>query len=230
MSPSSAPASPGCGPRTTCCAPTRAPRGGARARDGRLRCVGAQRRLVRRRPVRPARPSSSGRRARTRRARHGSGDAATGRRGRRVVADEDIDCGFAKGGALYVATNPSQLRRVRGLLDVHEQLRARRHLPAAVAARDHRRSSTRPACRAGCSTPTPPPSTRPGSSRGLAVAVERHGGVDPRADARRRRSSPGGCAPTTATCAPSIIVRGTEAYTRTLEGLPARRSSRSATT
>jgi hypothetical protein len=38
-----------------------------------------------------------------------------------VAAAEGIDCGFAKGGAIYLATNPFQLRRLRQLQTVHEQ-------------------------------------------------------------------------------------------------------------
>ena len=133
-----------------------------------------------------------------------------------VAATEGIDCGFAKGGAIYLATNPFQLRRLRRLQAVHEQfglgdtyqLLSPRETTDVVNATgmfgglfNRHAAALHPARLA----------------RGLAVAVERlgatvHEGTAATAiEPRHVRTERG-------TVRAEIVVQATEAYTPQLDG------------
>jgi glycine/D-amino acid oxidase-like deaminating enzyme len=135
----------------------------------------------------------------------------------RVAAAEGIDCGFAKGGAIYVATNPWQLDRVRWLQRVHEehglgdtyQLLSPRETTAIVNATSVQGSLFNPHAAA----------IHPARLvRGLARAVERMGGVVHEQtrvlaiDPRRVETAAG-------TVRAEHVIRCTEAYTRSLRGM-----------
>jgi glycine/D-amino acid oxidase-like deaminating enzyme len=135
----------------------------------------------------------------------------------RVADSERIDCGFAKSGAIYVATNPWQLDRVRALHRIHEQhglgdtyrLLSPRETTAIVNAMSVQGSLFNPHAAA----------VHPARlARGLARAVERLGGVvheqtRVRAiESHRVRTARG-------TVRADHVVRCTEAYTRSLEGM-----------
>jgi glycine/D-amino acid oxidase-like deaminating enzyme len=133
------------------------------------------------------------------------------------VADrEGIDCGFAKAGALYLATNEAQLGRLRarqaayaryGLGDSFEELDPRATTAIVNARGIH----------GGLFTPHAAALHPARLARGLAVAVERLGATvyeQTRAIAiepRRIRTERG-------TVRAEVVVRATEAYTSTLEG------------
>jgi glycine/D-amino acid oxidase-like deaminating enzyme len=135
----------------------------------------------------------------------------------RVAAAEQIDCGFAKSGAVFVATNRWQLDRLRaqhhlyeeyGLGDTYRSL-SPRETTAIVNATSvqggllhNHAAAVHPARLA----------------RGLATAVERLGGVVHEQTpvesigARRVRTPHGDVSA-------QFVVRCTEGYTRTLDGL-----------
>ena len=113
-SPSSAPASRASGPRTTCCGPTRSLRVdgassarsagfGASGRNGGW-CVGDRPRRCRRWRRRPAATPPS---------RWSTRCTTPWTRSATSVEREGIDCGFAKGGAIRLATGRQQLRSSR---------------------------------------------------------------------------------------------------------------------
>src|SRR5262245_45214009 len=135
----------------------------------------------------------------------------------RVAADEGIDCGFAKSGALYVATNPWQLRRVRGLQVIHERyglgdtyrLLSPRETTAIVNAASVQGSLFNPHAAA----------IHPARlARGLAVAVERRGGVV-HERTRALAIEPGKLRTAPGTVRAQYVIRCTEGYTRTLDGM-----------
>lgn len=132
-----------------------------------------------------------------------------------VAAREGIDCGFAKAGAVYVATNAAQLRRLRARHDAHArygtgtyELYDRARTEAIIAAADVVGSLFTPHAAA----------VHPARlARGLAVAVERHGGVvheQTRVTAiepRRVHTDHG-------TVRADVVVRATEAYAGSIHG------------
>ena len=128
-----------------------------------------------------------------------------------VVASAGIDCGFHKGGAIYFATDAGQLRRLRrhhaelrehGLDDAWSWLDAT-EAAAVVDARG---------LRGGLFTPHAATVHPARLARGLAVEVERRGGVVHEGtavrsiDGRRVRTDHG-------TVQADVVVRATEAYT-----------------
>jgi glycine/D-amino acid oxidase-like deaminating enzyme len=134
----------------------------------------------------------------------------------RVAAEEQIDCGFTKSGAIYVATDPWQLRRVRGLQRVHEQfglgdtyrLLSPRETTDIVNATSVVGSLFNPHAAA----------IHPARlARGLARAVERHGAVV-HEQTRVRGIEPGRVRTDHGTVRAEHVLRCTEAYTRTLDG------------
>ena len=140
----------------------------------------------------------------------------------RVVDDEQIDCGFVKGGVIRLARTPAQLDRQReeaelfGSCGFGDELST---LGAAEAAARLAAPGTlgglhyRPCAR------DPSGSARPG----LAAAVERLGGaiVERTSAAEFRPSARRTPAVVTdrGTVTADVVVRATEAYTRDLPGL-----------
>jgi glycine/D-amino acid oxidase-like deaminating enzyme len=129
---------------------------------------------------------------------------------------EGIDCGYAKGGALWFATNTGQLRRLQrrfdslarhGLADESELLDA-----AGTVARINATGVV-----GGLYTPHAAALHPARLARGLARAVERVGGVvhenTPalRIDGRRVATTHGAITA-------DVVVRATEAYTASIEG------------
>jgi glycine/D-amino acid oxidase-like deaminating enzyme len=135
----------------------------------------------------------------------------------RVASEEGIDCGFVKSGAIYVATNPWQLRRARRLQQIHEhyglgdtyRLLSPRETTAIVNAASVQGSVFNPHAAA----------IHPARlARGLAVAVERRGGVVYE-QTRALAIEPGKLRTTQGTVRAPHIIRCTEAYTSTLDGM-----------
>jgi glycine/D-amino acid oxidase-like deaminating enzyme len=133
-----------------------------------------------------------------------------------VVAEAGIDCGWHKGCAIYFATNDGQLARVRqhhehhlryGLGDAWELLDAE-----ASAAIVHV-----PGVRGATTTPHAAAVHPARLARGLAVEVERLGGV---IHERTPVRSIGDSAVRTehGTVRAEVVVRGTEGYTSSIEG------------
>lgn len=133
-----------------------------------------------------------------------------------VVAREGIDCGFAKGGALYLASNAGQLRRLRRRLEAHERhgihdgdrLLGEREVQDIVRAAG---------AVGGLFTPHAAALHPARLARGLAAAVERMGGVVHEGTAVRA-ISPGEARTDHGVVRAPIVVRATEAYTATLDG------------
>ncbi|HEY8546815.1 MAG TPA: FAD-dependent oxidoreductase, partial [Acidimicrobiales bacterium] len=134
-----------------------------------------------------------------------------------VVAEAGIDCGFHKGGAVYLATNDGQLARLR---KHHAQLQRYglgdddwRWLDAEAAdAIVHARGS-----RGGLFTPHAATVHPARLARGLAVVVEELGGVIHEGtrveaiDGRVVRTDHG-------SVRADVVVRATEAYTGSIDG------------
>ena len=133
-----------------------------------------------------------------------------------VTRREGIDCGYAKGGALWLASDAAQLRRLHrrfnvlarhGLGDAYELLD-----PARTAARINATSA-----RGSLYTPQAAAVHPARLARGLARAVERLGGavyeMTPalRIDGRRVTTRHGAITA-------DVVVRATEGYTASLEG------------
>jgi glycine/D-amino acid oxidase-like deaminating enzyme len=133
-----------------------------------------------------------------------------------VVADADIDCGYYKGGALYIAVNDGQLRRVRkhhaelvahGLGDAWTLL-GEREAAAIVHATG---------IRGGLITPHAAAVHPARLARGLAREVERLGGVIHERTFVRSFER-GAVRADGAVLRADVVVLGTEAYTRTIDG------------
>jgi glycine/D-amino acid oxidase-like deaminating enzyme len=134
----------------------------------------------------------------------------------RVVAAEDIDCGFRKGGSLHVAQTPLELERVRARIAAErawgetgsvllgaDETRARIAIPGALGARfSPHCARVQPARLAA----------------GLALAAERAGAVI-HERSRVTRIAPGRVDTAAAAVRARWIVRATEAYTAGLPGL-----------
>ncbi|RIK09822.1 MAG: FAD-dependent oxidoreductase [Acidobacteria bacterium] len=132
-----------------------------------------------------------------------------------VVAAAGIDCGFHKGGALYVATNSGQMRRVRhhyqGLLRYGQD--DAWQLLDASAAKDKVNMA---GIRGALFTPHAAALHPARLARGLAREVERLGGVIYEGTRikhieKRKLAAEGG------TVRADVIVRATEAYTSTID-------------
>jgi glycine/D-amino acid oxidase-like deaminating enzyme len=133
-----------------------------------------------------------------------------------VCTAEGIDCGFAKAGALYLASNPAQLRRLQRQLETHE----RHGLGDTYELWDAKRTAdtVRATSVIGALYLPHAAAVHPARlARGVARAVERHGGTiyeqTPATSISSRRVGT-----RRGTVRAEIVVRATEAYTRTLAG------------
>jgi glycine/D-amino acid oxidase-like deaminating enzyme len=133
-----------------------------------------------------------------------------------VVASAGIDCGFHKGGAIYFAVNQGQLRRVRH----HCEDRARHGFGDAWELLDAEQAAAVvdvPGMLGAMFTPHAATVHPARLARGLAVEVERLGGTIHEQTAvrsigdREVRTDHG-------TVRADVVVRGTEAYTGSLDG------------
>lgn len=133
-----------------------------------------------------------------------------------VAAAEGIDCGFAKGGALYFASNPAQLRRLSrrhaeyerfGVGDAYEKLGAREVTDIAAAT----------GVIGGLFTPHAAALHPARLARGLAVAVEANGGVIYE-QTRVKSIEPRRVVTDRGIVSADVILRATEAYTSTISG------------
>ena len=227
---SSAPGSPGCGPPTPCCGPTRHPGGRARARRSpgsaprAATAAGASATTAA-----PSAPSSSaggpGAVEAMAREMHRSVDEVGA-----VVAGDGIDCGFHKGGAIYFATNerpaaPAPPPPRPATSATGSATRGRSSTPEAAAAIVHADG-----VRGALFTPHAATVHPARLARGLAVEVERLGGVGPRADARSARSTTRRARTDHGTVRADVVVRATEAYTGEHRGPRARDAAARATT
>ncbi len=133
-----------------------------------------------------------------------------------VVAGAGIDCGFHKGGALYLATDRGQLRRIRHHLADHERHGlgdAWTFLDAdAAGAIVHARG-----LRGALFTPHAAAVHPARLARGLATEVERLGGVIHEQTAVHSIDG-GGARTDHGTVRAEVVVRATEAYTGSIEG------------
>lgn len=133
-----------------------------------------------------------------------------------VVRDAGIDCGFHKGGALYLATNGGQLRRIRH----HHAALTRRGLDDAWRLLDEQETRSivhADAVRGALFTPHAAALHPARLARGLAVEVERLGGTvhemtPVRAIEPGRARTDGG------TVRADVVVRSTEAYSGSITG------------
>ena len=133
-----------------------------------------------------------------------------------VARRENIDCGFAKGGAIYLASNPFQLRRLARHQAVHERfglgdayrLLSPREATAVVNAAGTYGALFTPHAAA----------LHPARlARGLAVAVERTGGIVHERTAVQA-IEPGRLRTDHGIVRAQIVVRATEGYTASLDG------------
>ncbi|HKA83067.1 MAG TPA: FAD-binding oxidoreductase [Acidimicrobiales bacterium] len=133
-----------------------------------------------------------------------------------VVAGAGIDCGFHKGGAIYFAVNDGQLKRVRA----HHAQYERYGIGDAWTLLDARQATAIvdvPGIVGAIFTPHAAAVHPARLARGLAREVERLGGTIHEQtavrslDGRVVRTEHG-------TVRADVVVRGTEAYTQTLEG------------
>ena len=134
-----------------------------------------------------------------------------------VARREQIDCGYAKGGALWLASDAAQLHRLRSRF----KLFARHGLDDAYQLLDPIKTIARvnaTGMHGSIYTPHAAAVHPARLARGLARAVERLGGTvhemtpAQRIDGRRVVTPHG-------TIAADIVVRATEAYTASIEGL-----------
>jgi len=135
----------------------------------------------------------------------------------RVAAEERIDCGFAKGGAIYVATDPWQLRRLRGLQGIHERygLGDTYHLLSPRETTDIVNATSVHGALVNPHAAAIHPARL---ARGLAAAVERRGGVV-HEQTKALSIEPGLVRTEHGNVRAGAILRCTEAYTRTLDGM-----------
>jgi glycine/D-amino acid oxidase-like deaminating enzyme len=133
-----------------------------------------------------------------------------------VVAAAGIDCGYHKGGALYVATNEGQMRRVRQLHEAH----ARFGLGDAWTSLDVAQTEAIvhvAGVRGAVFTPHAATVHPARLARGLAREVERLGGVI-HERTYVRTIEPGRVRTDGGTVRAEVVVRATEAYTGSIEG------------
>lgn len=133
-----------------------------------------------------------------------------------VARREGIDCDYAKGGAIYVADNQFQLRRLRrwkeghdrvGLGDTYRLLTPRETTDVINVTGPH-----------GALVNEHAAALHPARlSRGIAVAVERRGGIV-HEQTTVEAIEPGRVRTSHGTVRASIIVRATEAYTASIDG------------
>lgn len=135
----------------------------------------------------------------------------------RVVAEESIDCGYAKGGTVVAATSPPQRDRLRawydtqarrGLLDDGQRLLGPQEASAVLPV---------PGLLAGFFTPHCARVDPARLARGLAVAAERHGAVIHERTAALALE-PGRVLTDRGTVRARTVLRATESYTARLPG------------
>ncbi|MBX7158809.1 MAG: FAD-binding oxidoreductase [Acidimicrobiia bacterium] len=133
-----------------------------------------------------------------------------------VVADAGIDCGFHRGGAIYIATNAGQLKRLK---KKHEEY-VRHGLGDAWELLDAKRASTVVDARGvvgGLHTPHAAALHPARLTRGLADEVEHLGGTICEATAVYAIEK--GCVRTDhGDVRADVVVRATEGYTSSIEG------------
>src|SRR5262249_49525436 len=133
-----------------------------------------------------------------------------------VSRREEIDCGYAKGGALWLASDSGQLRRTRGRHVVLAQHGLGDEFELLDPARTIARVNVT-GIYGSLYTPHAAAVHPARLARGLARAVERHGGVvyekTPalRIDGRRVTTPHG-------VLSADVVVRTTEAYTASIKG------------
>jgi glycine/D-amino acid oxidase-like deaminating enzyme len=133
-----------------------------------------------------------------------------------VARREDIDCGFAKGGALWFATDEVQLRRMRGRM----AMLSRHGLDDAYALLDPAQTKARinaTSLHGAIFTPHAAAVHPARLARGLARAVERLGGTIYETTPALRIDGPKVVTRRGVVTA-DIVVRATEAYTGSLKG------------
>ena len=135
----------------------------------------------------------------------------------RAAAEEGIDCHYAKGGYLHLATNPAHTGRLRQELE-----EARRFGLGEDDLRWLDRSEAADRLRAAgvlgaLHTPHCAAIHPARLARGLATAVERHGAVLHEAT-RATAIEPGRVRTDRGTLKADVVVRATEGYTPTLDG------------
>ena len=135
----------------------------------------------------------------------------------RVVGAEGIECGFAKGGSVKLARNPAHVSRLRREVEHMHSLGLTidevRWLDAADARAEVNATDVLGALRLDACAALDPAAL----VRGLATAVERLGGRI--VEQTAARSIEPGCVVTDAgTISADVVVRATEAYTKSLDG------------
>ncbi len=133
-----------------------------------------------------------------------------------IVDREHIDCGFAKGGAIYLASTPRQLGHLQRRLELHE----RYGVGEAYERLDRRQTLDMvdfAGALGGVFTPHAAALHPARLARGLAVAVEANGGVVHERTGVRA-IEPGLVRTDHGTVRASVVVRATEAYTGTIKG------------
>ncbi|MEY2477219.1 MAG: hypothetical protein QOG87_2534 [Actinomycetota bacterium] len=133
-----------------------------------------------------------------------------------VVVREGIDCGYAKGGALILASNRAQLRRLEHEHAVHEQ-HGLGDDSAILSGRETAAIVDATGVIGGLFTPHAAAVHPARLARGLAVAVERLGGVV-HEQTTVSAIAPGQVRTDHGTVRADVIVRATEAYTPSIEG------------
>jgi glycine/D-amino acid oxidase-like deaminating enzyme len=133
-----------------------------------------------------------------------------------VCAAEEIDCGFAKGGALYLASDPAHLRRLAAQQRRYEKYGLDGTYELWDAART--REVVRAEGTIGALWTPHAAAVHPARlARGVARAAERHGAVV-HERTPVRAISPHLVGTDHGTVRAEVVVRATEAYTRTLAG------------
>jgi glycine/D-amino acid oxidase-like deaminating enzyme len=133
-----------------------------------------------------------------------------------VARREAIDCGYARGGALYLASNRPQLKRLEKRRAVHERYGLGDTF-SLLTASDVADIVDVAGVRGGLFTEHAAAVHPARLARGLADAVERLGGVVCEATAVRS-IQPGRAVTEHGTVRAEVVVRATEAYTASLEG------------
>jgi len=135
----------------------------------------------------------------------------------RAAAEEGIDCHYAKGGYLHLATNPAHTGRLRVELEEARRFGLGeddlRWLDRAEAADRLRAAGVLGALHTPHCAAIHPARL----ARGLATAVERHGAVLHEAT-RATAIEPGRVRTDRGTLTADVVVRATEGYTPTLDG------------
>jgi glycine/D-amino acid oxidase-like deaminating enzyme len=133
-----------------------------------------------------------------------------------VAERERIDCGFAKGGAIYWTANKAQLRRIQKLHDVHARFGLGDDY-TMLSARASASIVNATGVESAVFTPHAAALHPARLARGLAVAVERLGGVIYEQTAARAIDE-GRVRTDRGTVRAPIVVRALEGYTASLEG------------